>query len=287
MNKNLVAQKLGKEITALRPVAGGCIANAQIAETGGGELYFVKSYNALGSNILKNEILKNEANGLKELSKAKAVRIPEVIFCDDEILVIEFIQTGKRAPDFFEIFGRQFARQHKFTGESFGFFENNYIGATPQINIPQSGNWRDFYWQNRLLFQFKLAEKNGYTDAGLNKLFLKLESIYDDIIPGGDEPPSLLHGDLWSGNFISDESGRPVIIDPAVYYGCREADLAMTKLFGGFDSCFYSAYNEEYPLNDGWVFRENIYKLYHVLNHLNLFGGGYYGQAKQLIQYYL
>ena len=118
---------------------------------------------------------------------------------------------------------------------------------------------------------------------GINELGNKIE----EILSGSEEKPALLHGDLWSGNYMPDENGNACLIDPAVYYGHREADLAMTKLFGGFDSNFYSAYNEAYPLKDGWRYRENIYKLYHVLNHLNLFGWGYYSQAISLIKSYL
>lgn len=119
------------------------------------------------------------------------------------------------------------------------------------------------------------------------RCFLQIENKIESVFNGINILPSLLHGDLWSGNFIPDESGNACLIDPAVYYGHREADLAMTKLFGGFDAKFYNAYQEEYPLDNGYEYRENIYKLYHVLNHLNLFGSGYYQQAVNLLKYYL
>ena len=179
---------------------------------------------------------------------------------------------------------------HKYTSDSFGFFEDNFIGHTPQENIPnqkQATSWTSFYFEKRLLFQFKLAEKQGLSSGNLRDSFYKLESKIDSIIPVSEESPTLLHGDLWSGNYLADEKGDPVIIDPAVYYGHREADLAMTKLFGGFSASFYSAYNEVYPLEDGYSYRENIYILYHVLNHLNLFGMSYHGQAVNLMQSYL
>ena len=172
----------------------------------------------------------------------------------------------------------------------FGFYEDNYIGSTSQINIAdecEKLDWTKFYFNKRLKFQFDLAEKKGCGGEELRKAFSKLENKFVDILKSNDEKPSLLHGDLWSGNYITDENGKACLIDPAVYYGHREADLAMTKLFGGFDSSFYAAYNEEYPLDDGYLYRENVYKLYHILNHLNLFGVGYYQQAVSLIKFYL
>ena len=281
MNKRELSEKLKEDILSLRAVGGGSIANAMLAESSVGNKFFVKSYTFADPLILKNEV-----NGLKELRRANAVKVPEVIYWDDQYLVLEFIAEGRRRKDFWELFGRQFAALHKITGKSFGFFENNFIGATPQINLPRSNSWCEFYWRNRLLYQIELMRKNGYLDSGLRKMFLKLESKMDEIIPEDAEPPCLLHGDLWSGNFMVDIEGNPVLIDPAVYYGNREADLAMTKLFGGFDSRFYAAYNEAFPFKEGWEYREPVYKLYHVLNHVNLFGGGYLSQAKRILEYY-
>jgi fructosamine-3-kinase len=179
---------------------------------------------------------------------------------------------------------------HKYTSISFGFYEDNFIGSTPQVNLAnntEKTNWSEFYFNKRILYQYKLAEIKGYAGEELRKCFSQLESKINPILNDCNANPSLLHGDLWSGNFISDETGNACLIDPAVYYGHREADLAMTKLFGGFDSRFYYAYIEEYPLDYGSGYRENIYKLYHVLNHLNLFGSGYYQQAVNLIRFYL
>lgn len=176
---------------------------------------------------------------------------------------------------------------HKHASDNFGFYENNFIGSNPQINLPQKNNWIEFYWENRLLFQYKLAEQNGYVNSEFKKSFAEFERRVPIILEGSEEKPCLLHGDLWSGNFMIDENGDPVLIDPAVYYGHREADLGMTKLFGGFDSAFYESYNETYPLPEGLEFRINIYKLYHVMNHLNLFGTGYLPQTISIINLYL
>ena len=276
---------INDKIASQRPVSGGCINDAKIITTKSGKSYFVKT----NSNSNKDMFLK-EANGLRELAKANVIRVPNVIYADNDFIIIENIIPSSKNKLFWEYFGRDFARLHKFTSKSFGFYEDNYIGSTPQLNIAnqiESVNWIDFYFNKRLLFQYKLAENNGYAGEELRKVFFQLESKISSILKDCDAKPSLLHGDLWSGNFLTDETGNACLIDPAVYYGHREADLAMTKLFGGFDASFYSAYNEEYRLDDGYEYRENIYKLYHVLNHLNLFGSGYYHQAVSLIKYYL
>jgi len=207
-----------------------------------------------------------------------------------EFLLTEFISSGIKKKNFFGEFGKNFAKLHKFTSESFGFYENNYIGSNPQINIPdenQKTSWINFYFNKRILYQVQLAEKLGNSTSDLRKLVARLEEKIEEILGSSEEQPSLLHGDLWGGNYMVDKNGSAVIIDPAVYYGHREADLGMTRLFGGFSPEFYESYNETFPLKEGSDYRENIYKLYHVLNHLNLFGGSYYSQAISLIKFYI
>ncbi|HKI79575.1 MAG TPA: fructosamine kinase family protein [Ignavibacteriaceae bacterium] len=283
--KTKVENILNDKIQSTGPVSGGCISDAYKISCQSGKNYFLK----LSSN-LPEDMFPKEANGLSELKKSDAIRVPGVIYKDASIIILEFIQSLGRSKKFFEDFGRKFAELHKFTSQRFGFFEDNYIGATPQLNIAndsEKDNWINFYFNKRILYQFHLAEKNRYSTEELSDGIKKLENKIQEILSGIEEAPSLLHGDLWSGNFISDEKGNVCLIDPAVYYGHREADLAMTKLFGGFDKKFYDAYKETYPLKDGYKYRENIYKLYHVLNHLNLFGSGYYSQAISLIRYYL
>lgn len=266
-------------------VSGGCINDAKIISVKSGDKYFIKT----NYNNPKNMFL-NEANGLREIAKANIIKTPEVIYVDDEIILLETISTGKKNSNFFEDFGRKFAQLHKFTHIEYGFYEDNYIGSNRQINMAtniEKKDWCEFYFNKRLKFQFDLCEKNGFVTEEFRKSFLKLESKIESIIKPKTEIASLLHGDLWGGNYMIDEKGEACLIDPAVYYGNREADLAMTKLFGGFDSNFYSAYNQEFPLDDGYEYRENIYKLYHILNHLNLFGSSYYTQALNLVKYYL
>ncbi|WP_430817746.1 fructosamine kinase family protein [Carboxylicivirga sp. RSCT41] len=265
-------------ITQQSMVGGGCIAQTSIISTNQHKSYFLKQG-------FSGTMFQKEANGLRELSKAGAIRIPEVILADQDFLLLEHIETGIKQGGFFTNFGCSFARMHQFTGDVFGFYEDNFIGSTPQVNTAM-GRWTDFYFSNRLLFQYKLAEKNGYGDSSLKNAFAVIEKNIDKILDGSDEPACLLHGDLWGGNYMVDKEGEPVLIDPAVYYGHREADLAMTKLFGGFNNEFYKSYQQTYPLKDGYEYRENIYLLYHVLNHLNLFGLSYKQQAVQLMNYY-
>jgi fructosamine-3-kinase len=283
--KASIEEKLGSKIESISSLSGGCISDAFKVTTDNGSNFFLK-YN---SSALNDMFIK-EANGLNELSKANAIRIPEVLSFDKDYILLEFIPTGSRKKYFFEEFGRRFAEMHKYTSNEFGFYEDNYIGSNPQKNIPdvkEKNDWVSFYFNKRILFQLQLAEKLGNSTDSLRKGISKLENKIEEIIGDTKEKPSLLHGDLWGGNYMVDENGDAVLIDPAVYYGHREADLGMTKLFGGFSSEFYKLYFETFPLEDGYDYRENIYKLYHVLNHLNLFGGGYYSQALSLIKYYV
>jgi fructosamine-3-kinase len=283
--KAKIEQQLGNKIKSFTSLSGGCISDAFKVLTNDGSNYFLK-YNLSTSN----DMFVKEANGLKELSKANAIRIPDVLSFDEDYILLEYISSSNKGKNFFEEFGRSFAKMHKLTSDSFGFYENNYIGSNLQVNIPdekEKTDWTAFYLHKRILFQLKLAEKLGNSTDTLIKGISRLEDKMEDIIGGSKEKPSLLHGDLWSGNYMIDENGSAVLIDPAVYYGHREADLGMTKLFGGFSTEFYRSYAESFPLEDDYEYRENIYKLYHVLNHLNLFGGGYYSQAISLIKFYI
>ena len=282
--RNKIEEKSGTKIKSVSSVSGGCISSAYRITDENGNNYFLKC------NPSPKDLFIKESNGLTELKKADLIRVPEVIDSNEEFLLTEFIASGSRSKNFFENFGRSFAQLHKYTGKKFGFYENNYIGSNPQLNIPiksEENDWVAFYFNKRILFQFKLAEKNGYAKKELIEGISFLEKNIHKIIGDSLEPPSLLHGDLWSGNYIIDENGNACLVDPAVYYGNREADLAMTKLFGGFSNEFYISYNDSYPLKEGYEYRENLYKLYHVLNHLNIFGTSYYSHVISLIKYYI
>ena len=253
-------------------------AGNQVLRTVSGKEYFLKSGMA-------NDKYCCEANGLKELAMAQSIRVVEVAAVGKDYILTEYIRRGVASNDFFERFGRELACMHRFQSDSFGFYENNYIGDNVQVNLPnekERTDWVDFYFNKRLLFQFRLAEKNGYATPNLKNGIMHLEKTIEAILGDSVEPPCLLHGDLWGGNFLCDENGCAVLIDPAVYYGHREAELAMTKLFGGFTQTFYDSYQQEYPLKPGWEYREGLYKLYHVLNHLNLFGRSYLHEAENL-----
>jgi fructosamine-3-kinase len=281
----LLEKKLKQNITDITPLSGGCISSAYKLNLNNKQELFLKH-----NPSVSDKMFIAEAHGLQELNKSDTIRVPKVIMYDDVFILLELIQQGNKSKNFFSDFGRSFALMHKHSSENYGFYEDNFIGSNEQKNIPvssESKNWISFYFNKRILFQLELAEKLGYATSELKKGIGKLEEKIEEIIGTSYEEPSLLHGDLWGGNYMVDEHGNVCLIDPAVYYGNREADLGMTKLFGGFSSEFYKAYNETYPLQDGYEYRENIYKLYHVLNHLNLFGGGYYSQAISLIHFYV
>jgi len=274
-----IEKEIFQKIKSITPLGGGCIGNAVKIITENNSAYFVKQYE-------NSKIHHVESNGLNELRTANSIRVPRVVKVTDDFLILEFIESVAPNADFSEKFGYQLAQLHKCTSSQFGYFEDNFIGSTDQINVPQNDNWIEFYLENRLIYQFRFAEKNGFSTTELKEGMKLIEENIESILNGGEEPPTLIHGDLWGGNYIVDQRGNPCLIDPAVYYGHREAELAMTKLFGGFDSKFYDSYKEEYPLSEGWEYRENIYKLYHILNHLNLFGMSYYNQACNLIYSY-
>lgn len=279
------------EPVGMSGVSGGCIADARIARFGDGTEVFVKSGGSAHAGMFPKE-----AEGLRELAAASALRVPDVLRVDENSLVLECIRPGQRQPEFFSRFGRRFARLHRHRSKLCGFRHDNFIGSTIQLNTPLNGNgedpgiaphdgsdWPGFFLERRLRFQAKLARENGFGVELLN-LLDRAGSEIEDLLGEAVEPPSLLHGDLWSGNFILDERGEACLIDPAVYYGHREADLAMTHLFGGFEPDFYRAYEEEYPLAPGHAERRPLYQLYHLLNHLNLFGRSYYAQCENILR---
>ncbi len=231
------------------------------------------------------EIYSAEADGLLEISKTDSIRVPEVIGFGktdtENYLALEWIDI--EPPNYVtEIsFGEQLSELHRVTCENFGWFRDNTIGLTPQINN-YSDDWVNFFRENRLEYQLKLAYNNGYSGKlqQLGSILIKKLPLYFD---SGKIESSLLHGDLWAGNWGS-YMDRPIIFDPAVYFGDRETDLAMTMLFGGFGKNFYEAYESCWPLRQGYQKRLKIYQLYHVLNHLNLFGATYLKSAINLLK---
>lgn len=287
-----ILDRLGRGVpVSLSGIGGGCIADSRIATFKDGSSVFVKCL--AGSP----DMFEREAEGLEALAGARAIRVPGVLAVDGGALVLEHIRSAARQKDFFEDFGRSFARLHRHHGPACGFAHDNYIGATQQLNAPlvsawpvdtepgDGSDWPEFFIERRLRFQVRLAAERGHGNE-LQRLLDACESRLNEMLLDAVEPPGILHGDLWGGNYIVDENGAACLIDPAVYFGHREADLAMTSLFGGFEPSFYAAYQEEFPLADGHRERLPAYQLYHVLNHLNLFGGAYYAQSERILRRY-
>ena len=275
-----IAQTIGTPFNPLEPrsVGGGCI-NTGVRLTDGERTFFVKLN---GAALL--DMFDAESEGLKAMAETRTIRVPDPVCCglsdDQSYLAMEFVDMGHPGRDGPELAGRQLAAMHRVTQPLFGWLRNNTIGSTHQPNR-QSDDWTAFWREQRLGFQLELAARNGYGGSLQRRGERLLERFH--VLLEHDPEPSLLHGDLWGGNLAYDKSGQPVIYDPAVYYGDREADLAMTELFGGFGNRFYDAYRESWPLSAGYSTRKVLYNLYHILNHLNLFGGGYLGQAGSMI----
>jgi fructosamine-3-kinase len=268
-------------IRSITPVGGGDINAAARVETVDVRC-FVK-----WNDRSRSGMFEVEARGLNLLAAAHALRIPHVIAVIDQpaALVLEWIDLGSNKTIAAEALGRGLAQQHRSTAKQYGLDHDNYIGSTPQRNA-QTQSWIEFYRDRRLGAQRDLAQHNGYlTPDRVRRLDRVLDHL-DQWIDEAAAVPSLLHGDLWGGNYLIDAQGRPVLIDPAVYYGDREAEIAFTELFGGFSARFYAAYNEAWPLNRGYADRRDLYNLYHLLNHLNLFGEVYGGSVDAILRHY-
>ncbi len=267
------------KVVSAQALSGGDI-NSAFRLQGDDRSYFVKLNRAALVTMFEAEFA-----GLQEMAKAQAVRVPAPIVCGKTdghaFLVLENIEFGCSNKDSDRLLGRQLALMHQQQQPFFGWRRDNTIGSTLQINS-QSNDWLSFWREQRLAFQLKLAANKGYggmLQANGERLCSDMAALFANYLP----QPSLLHGDLWAGNAAVDKQECPVIFDPACYYGDREADLAMTELFGGFSRDFYAAYQAVWPLDHGYGIRKNFYNLYHILNHVNLFGGGYLRQAESMM----
>ncbi|TCJ14948.1 fructosamine kinase family protein [Parasulfuritortus cantonensis] len=264
-------------IATRQPVGGGDINEAERLVGRDGRRYFVKVNRAE-----RLAMFEAEAEGLAEILASGAIAAPQPVCSGVDggraFLVLEYLELDGRG-DAGEL-GRRLAAMHRQRHATFGWRRDNTIGATAQVNEPAPA-WVDFLRERRLAFQLGLAARNG-APRRLVEQGERLLAGLGGFFPGYTPVPSLLHGDLWGGNY-GYAGGRPVLFDPAVYYGDREADLAMTELFGGFPAAFMAAYHEAWPIDPGYPVRRSLYNLYHVLNHYNLFGGGYAGQAERMI----
>lgn len=274
----LRAAGLGAGIRRAQAVGGGCIHRAERVEMEDGRRLLVKRNDAACAPMFAAE-----AEGLAELARPRALRVPRALAhgtaAAEAYLALEYLELTD-GPGDPPAFGRALARLHATTAEAFGWHRDNYIGETPQPN-GWCDDWTRFWRECRLGHQLALAERDGHRSLAARGRRL-LEQL-DALLDGHRPVPSLLHGDLWAGNHGYGHDGVAAIFDPAVYYGDREAELAMTELFGGFPRAFYRAYAETWPLGDGYPVRARLYNLYHVLNHAHLFGGGYAGQAARMI----
>jgi len=281
IEKNL-HQEHSISVMGFRAAHGGCINN-------GGELithqgsYFIK----WNDSLRYPKMFRKEAIGLQLLSATGCIHIPEVVLVEEDeryqFILLEFIASALRQSNYWYLLGERLARLHQNTAKTFGLDHDNYIGSLTQGNTQES-SWTDFFIQHRLEAQVNIAEKHHRLDAGARRQFELLYKKLPGILP--EEMPSLLHGDLWGGNVMVNHVGEPALIDPAVYYGNREAELAYTQLFGGFDSGFYDAYNTAFPPQPGYDERVDVYNLYPLLVHVNLFGGGYFQLVKRILNRY-
>lgn len=267
------------ELHVRSSVAGGCINETQLLTDTKGRRFFVKLNDAA-----RRDMFDAEADGLREILASASLLAPQPVCIGEAggsaFLVLEYLNmSGGRVDDV--RLGKELAALHRHEQPRFGWFRSNTIGSTPQHNDP-TADWLEFWRNCRLGFQLHLAAKRGYggtLQRHGERLMAELEHFFEGYQPRA----SLLHGDLWSGNFGGLSDGTPVVFDPAVYYGDRETDLAMTELFGGFSANFYASYQNNYPLDSGYKTRKTLYNLYHILNHLNLFGGGYLTQSERML----
>lgn len=278
-----ISSRLNCTLSDFEFISGGCINQGGKLKTSSGE-FFLK----WNSSKKYPGMFRAEAEGLALLRSAKTASIPKVVLTDSsenfQYLLLEFIVQGKSSSTYWQKLGEQLSQLHQHSFSDFGLTFDNYIGSLPQQNKRHS-SWISFYTEERLKPQVKMALMNGKLEAGIAKKFDTLFGKLPELITEGK--PSLLHGDLWSGNLIVNSHGNPCLIDPAVFYGNREAEIAFTYLFGGFDRIFYDSYQSNFPLEKGFDSRIDLYNLYPLLVHVNLFGGGYLNQVVSILRNYV
>ncbi len=267
-----------EKINTTQPLSGGDINDVYLLATNKRKLV-VKLNSALGFP----KMFDAEAKGLQKLKNTNTFTIPEVLqlgtINENAFLMLEYIDATPPKADFWEVFGEQLAALHQSTASYFGLEENNYIGSLWQYNA-KCTSASEFYITQRLKPQFDLALQNGFSFSGINTFYKNISHQ----IP--NEPSSLIHGDLWSGNYMVDKNGNPCLIDPAIAFAPREMDIAMMYLFGGFDVRLFDAYNKVFPLEKDWEGRMPVFQLYYLLVHLNLFGSSYYNGVKNIVNRY-
>lgn len=268
------------EIENLRSVGGGSINRAYALKTSAGD-FFLKANN----EPMANAMFEAEIDGLASLREASSFVIPEVYGAlehkNTAYLLMDLIDSAAMQPGYWQELGNNLADLHRVVNDEFGYHRANFIGSLPQTNHAAL-NWGEFFIHQRMMPMIRRARDRGLVDLSFVSKFEKAMPAVVSEMPV--EPASLVHGDLWSGNLIVDANGQPTIIDPAVYFGHREMDLAFSQMFGGFSQEFYDSYNEAYPLESGFSRRVDLYNLYPYLVHLNLFGRSYFGHIEQTIK---
>ena len=274
-------ERFGKGLRLLSadPISGGCIHNGRHLQTSEGD-FFLK-YNHLRE--LAN--FETEIHGLGLLAGSETLGVPKPFGTGTTgahaFLLMEYVQSAGRGARFWEDFGEGLAAMHRQSAAAFGLERSNFIGRLPQSNGWRKG-WVEFFVEERLEPQLVMAERDGRASKDLRRQFEALYVRLGELMP--EEPPSLLHGDLWSGNFMVGSQGNAVVFDPAVFYGHREAEIAFTRLFGGFSGAFYAAYLNAWPLQPGWEERIDLFNLYPLTVHLNLFGSGYLPEIQSILR---
>lgn len=277
--RDAVGRQLGTQVLEATRLGGGDINDAFEVSLEDRTPIFVKTHPDPPGGMFGAE-----ARGLRWLEETKAIRIPRVIAFSDEqpaYLALELLTPARPQPDFEEALGHSLAALHAFGSPSFGLDHDNFIGRLPQTNAT-ADDWASFYWTSRIEPQLRLATDRGLINGETNSLFDSLRRVLPERV-GPAEPPSRLHGDLWGGNLHVDEEGRPCLIDPAVYAGHREIDLAMMRLFGGFGERVFAAYEDASPLAPGAGDRIPLYQLYPLMVHVNLFGGSYVASVRRAL----
>lgn len=279
--KNRIETTLNIRLAEVQAVAGGDIHRAFRLRATDGREWFLKTNHLPAAASM----FKTEAQGLALLGASRVIRTPKTFGHGSTenghaYLLMEYIAPGYKNRLFWENFGRALANLHGNTSAKFGFAHDNFIGSLPQSNTRHT-TWQEFYTEERLWPQMLMACEKGYFDKTAERQLDHLCQQLGWLCP--EEPPALTHGDLWSGNYLCDALGKPVLIDPAAAFTHREVDLAMSRLFGGFEAAFYKAYEEAWPLEAGFEKRVKVYQLYYLLVHVNLFGGGYVEQVQGIL----
>ncbi len=283
------------EVLQSGPLAGGCISDVSWVQLRCGNQAFLDAHGLIceSDSTIRLVIKRNaggmvsnfrcEADGLRAIAESRTIRVPAVVACDvvdrEAYLAIEYVQPGGRPA--FETFGRELAQMHRATADGrIGWHSDNFLGSAQQPNTP-TDTWAEFVADHRIGFQIRWAVDQRLADRQLQHDCQRIIQRMKELLDGREDGTSLLHGDLWSGNYLFDEQQRPVLIDPAVYRGCREAEWGMIRWFGSCPETFEEGYQAEWPMPDGWRRRTDVYMLYHQLNHLNLFGGSYAGTCRR------